>query len=121
MQNIYKKADCLSRKETASLLPQKNPKPKPNSNKSRNKSLFQWPSATLVTVSLTSSLMKKSSIVQIILRQQSHNHSYTINSLTIVLPDVPETDFLIKMSTHYTLLGTHDVVAARSCKHCFYT
>lgn len=115
----------FTRKQTAFSEKKRHPSTKKSQAtkqyKSSNKSLFQWPSATLTTVSLASKLRNKSYLVQIILGQQSHNHSYTISSLTIVLPDVPETNFLIKMSTHYTLLSTYDVIAARSCKHCFYT
>lgn len=72
----------------------------------------------LRTVSPASTLRKKSGLAV---------HTWTILELLLqcthsqVLPDVPETNFLIEMSTHYTLFGTYDVIAARSCKHCFYT
>lgn len=36
------------------------------------------------------------------------------------IPDVPETNFLVKMSTHDTLLRANDIVAAGSCKHRLY-
>lgn len=40
--------------------------------------------------------------------------------LTGVLPDVPETNFLVKMPTHHTLLCADDVIAAGSRKYRLY-
>lgn len=37
-----------------------------------------------------------------------------------IIPDVPETNFLVEMSTHYTLLCADNIIAAGSCKHCLY-
>lgn len=35
-------------------------------------------------------------------------------------PDVPETNFLIEVSAHHTLLRADDVITARTSKHCLH-
>lgn len=37
-----------------------------------------------------------------------------------VIPDVPETNLLVKMSTHDTLLSADNIIATGSGKHCLY-